>query len=50
MEKWPLLTRLRADLEAELGQAAYQSAWERGTSLDLEAVVTQLLDDFAEDG
>jgi ATP/maltotriose-dependent transcriptional regulator MalT len=43
MEQWPLLTRLRADLEAELGAEAYQITWERGTALDLETVVTDWL-------
>jgi predicted ATPase/DNA-binding CsgD family transcriptional regulator len=46
MQKWPLLTRLRDQLEAELGAAAYQAAWDRGTSLDLETVVTELLLEF----
>ena len=49
MEKWPLLTRLRADLKSELGEEAYNAAWERGKSLDLETVVKELLEEFAED-
>jgi tetratricopeptide (TPR) repeat protein len=43
MEKWPLLTRLRVDLEAELGAEVYQSAWERGAERDLDEVVAELL-------
>ncbi|MCZ7546440.1 MAG: hypothetical protein M5R40_24235 [Anaerolineae bacterium] len=30
MEQWPLLTRLRADLEAELGPARCAQAWAHG--------------------
>jgi hypothetical protein len=48
MEKWPAVTRLRADLEAELGAEAYQAAWERGQSLDLEIVVRELLDELGD--
>jgi DNA-binding CsgD family transcriptional regulator len=47
MEKWPLLNRLRAELEASLGPKAYAAAWERGQALDLEAVVAQLLEEGA---
>ena len=43
MAQWPLLTRLRADLEAELGAAACDAAWERGAKLDLETTATDLL-------
>ncbi len=43
MEKWPLLTRLRADLEAELGAEVYSAAWERGAALDLETTARALL-------
>ncbi|MCL5998447.1 MAG: tetratricopeptide repeat protein [Chloroflexi bacterium] len=35
MENWPLLTRLRAQLEAEMGPITYTAAWERGAGLDL---------------
>jgi tetratricopeptide (TPR) repeat protein len=43
MEKWPLLTRLRADLETELGPEAFAAAWERGKARDLDATVQELL-------
>jgi hypothetical protein len=43
MEKWSLLTRLRADLEAELGSEAYAAAWERGKALELEAILQEVL-------
>lgn len=46
MGKWPLLTRLRVELEAELGTEAYEVAWEQGKSLDLETVVTALLAEY----
>jgi predicted ATPase/DNA-binding CsgD family transcriptional regulator len=49
MEKWPLLTRLRADLRADLGDDAYHAAWERGRQLDLETVVQELLADYERD-
>ena len=48
MEKWPLLTRLRADLEAALGADAYNAVWERGAALDLETVAAELLAEFGE--
>lgn len=35
LEHWPLLTRLRARLETQMGSAAYHAAWERGAALDL---------------
>jgi DNA-binding NarL/FixJ family response regulator len=44
MDKWPLLTRLRAQLQNDLGTEAYSAAWERGKSLDLKIVVTELLE------
>lgn len=31
-----------------IGEEAYQAAWERGKSLDLEAVVQSLLDEFGD--
>ena len=43
LEQWPLLTRLRSDLEAQLGVQIYEAAWERGKALDLEAVSAKLL-------
>lgn len=42
MEKWPLLARLRDELEQALGAAAYLAAWERGTQLDLETTAAEL--------
>ncbi len=44
MEKWGLLTRLRAKLENELGSAAYLAAWERGQALDLGTVFPQVVE------
>jgi hypothetical protein len=44
IEKWPLFSHLRADLELELGSEAYQAAWERGMALDPDQVITGLLD------
>ncbi|MBZ0276484.1 MAG: tetratricopeptide repeat protein [Anaerolineae bacterium] len=48
IEKWPLITRLRDDLKAGLGETAYNAAWERGESLDLDAVVQELLVEFGD--
>ena len=33
-------------VQAELGKEAYNAAWERGKSLDLETVVKELLDEL----
>ncbi len=49
MEKWPLLTRLRARLEAELGPDAYAAAWQRGAQLDLLTTVRALLSESGEE-
>lgn len=38
--------KLRIRLEAELDQATYQAAWERGKSLDLKTVVHELSEEF----
>jgi predicted ATPase len=43
MEKWSLLNQLRTDLENELGEKAYQEAWQRGAQLDLDETVAELL-------
>ena len=49
MEKWPLLTRLRAQLEAELGTDGYAEAWERGAKKDLITVADKLLSELDSD-
>ncbi len=33
-------------LKTELGEAAYNAAWERGKSLDLDTVIQELLAEF----
>jgi DNA-binding CsgD family transcriptional regulator/tetratricopeptide (TPR) repeat protein len=43
LEKWPLLTRLRTNLETELGLEGYRTAWEYGKSLDPYTVSRDLL-------
>jgi serine/threonine protein kinase/predicted ATPase len=50
MKKWHLLTQFQADLKAELGEEAYNAAWEHGKSLDLETVIQDLIAEFGEDG
>lgn len=42
LEQWPLLTRLRVQLAAQLGEQAYTAAWERGSHLGLDTVIEQL--------
>jgi predicted ATPase/DNA-binding SARP family transcriptional activator len=44
--QWVLLKRIRAELQAEMGQAAFESAWEQGQSLELKAASEQVLRDF----
>ncbi|HEY3992184.1 MAG TPA: LuxR C-terminal-related transcriptional regulator [Ktedonobacteraceae bacterium] len=41
--RWPLLTRLRADLTRQLSEDAYQAAWERGSGNDLETTIQSIL-------
>ncbi|NDJ78486.1 MAG: LuxR family transcriptional regulator, partial [Chloroflexi bacterium] len=48
MEHWPLLTRLRAQLIAELGTDAYAAAWERGAAQDLESTIRRVMGQGAE--
>jgi ATP/maltotriose-dependent transcriptional regulator MalT len=40
---WGLLTRLRADLKQQLGEADFQAAWERGCRHDLGTVIQSIL-------
>ena len=46
LEKWPLISKLRVDLEDELDVETYAAAWERGMALDLEQLNSQLLREF----
>ncbi|MHB8625596.1 MAG: helix-turn-helix domain-containing protein [Aggregatilineales bacterium] len=43
LEKWPLMTNLKSELQAELDVEAYESAWGRGKTLALDSVVAELL-------
>ncbi|MHB8624970.1 MAG: LuxR C-terminal-related transcriptional regulator [Aggregatilineales bacterium] len=43
LEKWPLLKDVKMELNAGLGDQAYQSAWEHGKTLALDTVVAELL-------
>ena len=43
LEQWPLITRLRAELEATLTPERFQAAWQRGETLDLLATAKQQL-------
>ena len=40
MEKWILLKRWQTRLETDLGPDRYEAAWERGTKLELETVIS----------
>ena len=42
MEKWPLLDRIRGELEQTLGAVEYTAAWERGTQMNLDASLDML--------
>jgi predicted ATPase/DNA-binding CsgD family transcriptional regulator len=42
LEKWPLLSRLRVDLETAVGAEGYAAAWERGKALDIDRVIAEL--------
>ncbi len=44
LHRWPLIARLRADLSRQLGEEAYQAAWERGEGYGLETIINALLD------
>jgi tetratricopeptide (TPR) repeat protein len=44
-ENWSLLSDWQARLEDSLGSERYQTAWERGRELDLETIVSALLDE-----
>jgi predicted ATPase/DNA-binding CsgD family transcriptional regulator len=46
LARLPLVARLRDELRTQLGDAAYEAAWERGKSLDLEHTVNELTRDF----
>lgn len=46
LEKAPLFVRLRTQLEAKLGQQAFNDVWERGKTLDLEMTGAALLNGF----
>ncbi|HZR44709.1 MAG TPA: LuxR C-terminal-related transcriptional regulator [Ktedonobacteraceae bacterium] len=43
LHHWPKLSRLRADLARQLGEDAYQAAWERGAAQDLETTIESIL-------
>jgi tetratricopeptide (TPR) repeat protein len=45
LDKWPLLMRLRAELEAVTSPVDFATAWEQGQALDLEATVQMLLEE-----
>lgn len=43
MERWGMLTRLRSELQAVLGETAYEAAWKQGKTLDLKQVVSDAI-------
>jgi predicted ATPase/DNA-binding CsgD family transcriptional regulator len=46
MQQWTFLTRIREELEAEIGSAQYLSAWKRGSQLNYQHVVHEILREF----
>jgi predicted ATPase len=42
LKKWPPLIRLQEQLKTQLGASSYESAWKRGHSLDLKALIASL--------
>jgi tetratricopeptide (TPR) repeat protein len=47
IEKWPLLTTIRQELETQLGANRFSAAWARGLKLELADVIAHLLDQYA---
>jgi len=45
--QWPLITRLRAELEAMLTPECFQAAWQRGETLDLLATAKEQFAELA---
>ncbi len=43
LDHWALIMRLRADLRRRLGEAAYQTAWERGARLEVVATIRSII-------
>jgi predicted ATPase/DNA-binding CsgD family transcriptional regulator len=43
LHRWPLIARLRADLQCKLGTEPYQTAWQRGAAQDLETTIRSIL-------
>jgi predicted ATPase/DNA-binding CsgD family transcriptional regulator len=46
LQHWPMLTRLRADLQNKLGAEAYQAAWERGRQRNLEQTAADIINEL----
>jgi DNA-binding CsgD family transcriptional regulator/tetratricopeptide (TPR) repeat protein len=44
MQKWSLLNEIQQQLEAQLGTAVFQAAWEHGQTLQLGGIVQMLLE------
>lgn len=47
LHRWQYVERLQADMRNQLGDAAFQAAWERGSRLDLETTMRSILGDDA---
>jgi DNA-binding CsgD family transcriptional regulator len=45
LKRWPLITRLQARLEADLGHSAFLAAWKRGAASDLETEIRRIIGD-----
>lgn len=42
LARWPLISRLRSQLEQTLGEAEFAQAWQRGESADIKTVIDSL--------
>ncbi len=48
LRRWQKISRLRIELSRQLGEEAYQAAWERGAAWDLETTIRSILDEVEE--
>ncbi|MCA9904560.1 MAG: winged helix-turn-helix transcriptional regulator, partial [Anaerolineae bacterium] len=47
IQKWPLISRLQAELRTTLGDDVYAYTWKRGKTLDLNSLTTELFEYFS---
>ncbi len=49
LEKWDLISQLRSDLQTQLGDSAFDSAWEKGKQRNMETVTQDLIKQYKDD-